>query len=56
VLDDSVAATTAGSSSAHAGSDSTLGGWGRGSEGTMRAHNAKCFKGARLSTPVSAYL
>jgi hypothetical protein len=49
-------ATTVGSSSARAGNGSTLGGWGRGSGGTMRALNTKCFKGAKLSTLVLAYL
>jgi hypothetical protein len=54
--DASTTATTAGSSSARAGNGSMLRGWGQGSECTTRALNAKRFKGARLSTPVSAYL
>jgi hypothetical protein len=48
--------TTAGSSSARNGSGSVLEGWGRGSEDTTRTLNVRCFRGARLSTPVSACL
>jgi hypothetical protein len=45
-----------GSSSAHTDNGSMLGGWGWGSEATTRALNAMRFKGARLSTLVSACL
>jgi hypothetical protein len=41
---------------ARTGNDSILGGWGRGSRVTTRALSARCFKGARLSTLVSACL
>jgi hypothetical protein len=37
-------------------SGSAHGGWGRGLEGTTRALWARRFRGARLSTPVSAFL
>jgi hypothetical protein len=45
----SPSSTCVGSGSAHEG-------WGRGSEGATRALWAKRFGGAKLSTPVSAYL
>jgi hypothetical protein len=38
------------------GSGLAYSGWRWGSEGTTRMLNAKHFKGARLRTPVSAYL
>jgi hypothetical protein len=37
-------------------SDSTYGGCGRGSEGMTHALKAKRFRGATLSTPMSACL
>jgi hypothetical protein len=54
--DSSTATATASPSSTCTGSGSALEGWGRGSEGTTCAPNAKRFKGARLRTSVSAYL
>jgi hypothetical protein len=43
-------------SSTYIGNGSVLGSWGRGSEGTTHTLNVKCFKGARLRTPMSVYL
>jgi hypothetical protein len=51
-----VLATTVDSSLARGGADSALGGWGRGSEETNHALNARCFRGPRLSMPVLACL
>jgi hypothetical protein len=55
-LDSSTAATTAGPSSACAGSDSAHEGYERGSEGTTRTLWVQRFRGARLSTLVSTNL
>jgi hypothetical protein len=41
-------------SSTHTRSSSARGGWGQASKGMTRALWAKRFRGARLSTPVSA--
>jgi hypothetical protein len=54
--DSSTAMATGSPSSTCDGSGSAHRGLGRGSEGTTRALWAKRFRGARLSTPVSAYL
>jgi hypothetical protein len=53
-LESSAATTTTDSSSACDGGGSVLEGWERGSEDTTHTLNARRFRGARLSTPVSA--
>jgi hypothetical protein len=56
VVEAPASATIVGSSLARGGSDSVLRSWGRVSEETTRALNTRCFKGPRLSTPMSACL
>jgi hypothetical protein len=56
VLEASATVTTAGSSSTGTRNDSVLRGWGWGLEVTTHALSARRFKGARLSTLVSACL
>jgi hypothetical protein len=52
VVDAFASATIVVSSPARGGADSVLGGWGRGSEETTHALDAKRFKGPKLSTLV----
>jgi hypothetical protein len=54
--DSSTTYATCSPSSACVGNGSARGGWGRGSEDMTHALRARRFRGARLSTPVSAYL
>jgi hypothetical protein len=56
VTDSSTTVATTSPSSTCTGSGSAYGGWGQDSEGTTCALKAKRFRGARLSTPVSACL